>query len=45
VFFAWRPNLPDEADYQLVELAAAGNCGPQQLTTRGCAKKAPAIGD
>lgn len=25
VFFAWRPNLPDEADDHLVELAVAGN--------------------
>lgn len=25
VFFAWRPNLPDEADNHLVELAVAGN--------------------
>jgi putative PIN family toxin of toxin-antitoxin system len=24
VFFAWRPNLPDEADNHLVELAVAG---------------------
>lgn len=24
-FFAWRPNLPDEADSHLVELAVAGN--------------------
>lgn len=25
VFFAWRPNLPDEADNHLLELAVAGN--------------------
>lgn len=25
VFYAWRPNLPDEADNHLVELAVAGN--------------------
>jgi putative PIN family toxin of toxin-antitoxin system len=25
VFFAWRPNLPDEADNHLIELAVAGN--------------------
>ncbi len=25
VFFAWRPNLPDEADNHLMELAVAGN--------------------
>jgi putative PIN family toxin of toxin-antitoxin system len=25
LFFAWRPNLPDEADNHLVELAVAGN--------------------
>ena len=25
VFFAWWPNLPDEADNHLVELAVAGN--------------------
>ena len=25
VFFVWRPNLPDEADNHLVELAVAGN--------------------
>ena len=25
VFFAWRPNLPDEGDNHLVELAVAGN--------------------
>lgn len=24
VYFAWRPNLPDEADKHLVELAVAG---------------------
>ncbi len=24
VYFAWRPNLPDEADSHLVELAVAG---------------------
>jgi predicted nucleic acid-binding protein len=25
IYFAWRPNLPDEADNHLVELAVAGN--------------------
>ena len=25
VFYAWRPNLPDEADNHLIELALAGN--------------------
>lgn len=25
VAFLWRPNLPDESDYHLVELAVAGN--------------------
>jgi putative PIN family toxin of toxin-antitoxin system len=25
VFFAWRPNLPDEGDNHLIELAVAGN--------------------
>ena len=25
VFYAWRPNLPDEADNHLVELGLAGN--------------------
>ena len=25
VFYLWRPNLPDEADNHLVELAVAGN--------------------
>jgi putative PIN family toxin of toxin-antitoxin system len=25
VFFAWRPNLPDEADNHLIEIAVAGN--------------------
>ena len=25
VFFGWRPNLPDEADNHLIELALAGN--------------------
>ncbi len=24
IYFAWRPNLPDEADNHLVELAVAG---------------------
>jgi len=24
VYFAWRPNLPDEADNHLIELAVAG---------------------
>lgn len=25
IYFAWRPNLPDEADSHLVELAVAGS--------------------
>lgn len=25
VFFAWRPNLPDDADNHLIELAVAGS--------------------
>ena len=32
VFFAWRPNLPDEADNHLVELALAG--GAAAIVTR-----------
>jgi predicted nucleic acid-binding protein len=32
VFFAWRPNLPDEADNHLVELAVAG--GAAAIVTR-----------
>lgn len=28
VFFPWRPNLPDEADNYLIELAVAGNAMP-----------------
>lgn len=27
VYFSWRPNLPDEADNHLVELAVAGAAG------------------
>jgi putative PIN family toxin of toxin-antitoxin system len=27
IYFAWRPNLPDEADNHLVELAVAGGAG------------------
>ena len=27
VYFGWRPNLPDEADNHLVELAVAGRAG------------------
>ena len=27
VFYAWRPNLPDEADNHLIELALAGSAG------------------
>ena len=27
VYYLWRPNLPDEADNHLVELAVAGNAG------------------
>ncbi|MFM9912573.1 MAG: putative toxin-antitoxin system toxin component, PIN family [Methylophilaceae bacterium] len=32
VFYAWRPNLPDEADNHLVELAVAG--GASAIVTR-----------
>jgi len=32
VYFAWRPNLPDEADNHLLELAVAGRA--QALVTR-----------
>jgi predicted nucleic acid-binding protein len=32
VYFGWRPNLPDEADNHLVELAVAG--GAQVIITR-----------
>ncbi len=27
VYYGWRPNLPDEADNHLIELALAGNAG------------------
>jgi predicted nucleic acid-binding protein len=27
MYFAWRPNLPDEADNHLIELAVAGAAG------------------
>lgn len=27
IYYAWRPNLPDEADNHLVELAVAGGAG------------------
>ena len=27
VYFGWRPNLPDEADNHLIELAVAGGAG------------------
>ena len=32
VYYAWRPNLPDEADNHLVELAVAG--GADFIVTR-----------
>ncbi len=32
IYFAWRPNLPDEADNHLVELAVAG--GARYIVTR-----------
>ena len=32
IYFAWRPNLPDEADNHLVELAGAG--GARFVVTR-----------
>lgn len=28
ITFLWRPNLPDESDNQLIELAIAGNADP-----------------
>lgn len=27
MYFGWRPNLPDEGDNHLIELAVAGNAG------------------
>jgi predicted nucleic acid-binding protein len=32
IFYGWRPNLSDEGDNHLVELAVAGN--PQAIVTR-----------
>lgn len=32
IYFGWRPNLPDEADNHLVELAVAG--GAHRIVTR-----------
>jgi predicted nucleic acid-binding protein len=32
IYYAWRPNLPDEADNHLVELAIAG--GARRIVTR-----------
>lgn len=32
IYFLWRPNLPDESDNQIVELAVAG--GAQAIVTR-----------
>ena len=32
IYFGWRPNLPDEADNHLVELAVAG--GADHIVTR-----------
>lgn len=32
VYYLWRPNLPDEADNHLIELAVAGNA--QIIATR-----------
>lgn len=32
VYFGWRPNLPDEADNHLIELAVAGNA--HRIVTR-----------
>lgn len=32
IFYGWRPNLPDEADNHLIELAVAGNA--QKIVTR-----------
>ena len=34
VYFGWRPNLPDEADNHLIELAVAG--GAHFVVTQGC---------
>ena len=35
VFFGWRPNLPDESDNHLIELAVAGNA--DRIVTRNLA--------
>jgi predicted nucleic acid-binding protein len=32
IYFAWRPNVPDESDNHLVELAVAG--GAEAMVTR-----------
>lgn len=32
IYYAWRPNLPDEADNHLIELAIAG--GATDIVTR-----------
>jgi len=32
IFYGWRPNLPDESDNHLIELAVAGNA--QRIVTR-----------
>ena len=32
IYYTWRPNLPDEADNHLIELAVAGNA--QMIVTR-----------
>ncbi|MFO1292355.1 MAG: PIN domain-containing protein [Rubrivivax sp.] len=40
VYFGWRPNLPDEADHHLVELAVAGRASV--IVSRNLRDLAPA---
>jgi hypothetical protein len=40
VFYAWRPNLPDEADNHLIELAVAG-FRALPATRRACTSQSP----
>ena len=47
VYYGWRPNLPDEGDNHLIELALAGGAvgGPEQALAgeaTGGEKRAPA---